>query len=358
MYLPTLNYKLVLMKNILLSVTFVLLLAGGCKKSILPNKVEFEILATNTDASLRGLFVLNENVVWASGSEGTVLLSVDGGETWKVNKVPGATANDFRSIYAWDDKRAMVFGVAGPDFAYRTNDGGATWEVVYSDTTAGLFFNSLKFANADLGLAISDPVDGKFFVIRTEDGGKKWEQVHELPPVENGEANFAASNTCIEYLASGKAWFASGGKAARVFYSDDFGKSWQVKKTPMIRGEAASGIFSVAFTNDREGAIVGGIYDHPELNTNIAAYTIDGGKNWLQSETMPKGYRSCVQAVEYEGGNFWFAIGKTGCDISSDGGRSWTFLSDEGYYTFRAVPGQAAGFAAGANGKISRVRFQ
>ena len=167
-----------------------------------------------------------------------------------------------------------------------------------------------------------------------------------------------ASNTWIDYVASGIAWFASGGKAARVFYSDDFGKSWQVKKTPMIRGEAASGIFSVAFTNDREGAIVGGIYDHPELNTNIAAYTIDGGKNWLQSETMPKGYRSCVQAVEYEGGNFWFAIGKTGCDISSDGGRSWTFLSDEGYYTFRAVPGQAAGFAAGANGKISRVRFQ
>lgn len=344
------------MKNFIFLLFF--LPAFGCEKKYLPDNVRFEILITNIDVSLRGLFVLNKNVVWASGSEGTVLLSVDGGENWKVHKIPGAAGNDFRSIYAWDDKRAMVFGIAGPDFGYETNDGGETWKVAYSDTTPGLFFNSLKFANADLGLAISDPVDGNFFVIRTENGGKKWEQVHAVPPAEDGEANFAASNTCIEYLASGKAWFASGGEAARIFYSNDFGKSWQVTKTPMIRGEAASGIFSVAFMNDMQGAIVGGIFDHPEVNTNIAAYTIDGGKNWLQPETMPKEYRSCVQCVESgEDDNFWFAVGKTGCDVSYDGGRNWSFLAGDGYFTFRPVPGEQFGFAAGNNGRIAKVIF-
>lgn len=337
-----------------LSIVFVLLWA--CT-SIDRLSLEIQSLTTNSEASLRGLIVVNENVVWASGSDGTVLLSTDGGKVWKDVSVPGAAANDFRSIHAWDESHAIVFGIAGPDFGFFTDDGGKTWNVTYSDTTKGLFFNSLKFADDLNGLAVSDPVDGKFFVLRTEDGGRNWERVTALPAVEDGEANFAASNTCIEYLPSGSAWIASGGMAARVFYSGDFGKTWGVVKTPMIRGSASSGIFSVAFQNEKEGVIVGGIYDQPEVNTNIAAYTIDGGKTWLPAENMPREYRSCVQSVDFDGEPVFFAIGKTGCDISGDGGRNWNFVSADGFYTFRAVPGESSGFAAGTEGRIAKVRF-
>ncbi len=320
-------------------------------------KPVFTSLETNTDASLRGLQVVDENVIWVSGSGGTVLVSTDGGESWEVNTIPGAEKNDFRSIHAWDAKQAMVFGVAGPEFGYKTNDGGQTWNVVFQDTTKALFFNSLKFVDDKNGLAVSDPVDGKFFVLRTEDGGTNWERVGNLPQVEEGESNFAASNTCIEFLPSGKAWIASGGKAARVFYSEDFGKSWNVAKTPMVRGLSSSGIFSISFINDNMGMIVGGIYDQPELNTNIAAYTIDGGKEWLPAVTMPKEYRSCVKQINSAGTVFSFAMGKTGCDISMDNGINWQFVNETGYYTFRAVPGRMYGFAAGANGGIAKVEF-
>ncbi len=330
----------------------------GCQNNPISVQAEFIGLETNSEASLRGLFVVDENVIWASGSGGTVLLSTDSGESWKEMKVPGAGKNDFRSINAQDEDHAIVFGIAGPDFGYSTTNGGKSWEVVYRDTTAGLFFNSLKFADDVHGLAVSDPIDGKFFVIRTEDGGDSWQRVESLPPVEEGEANFAASNTCIEFLPSGKAWIGSGGKAARVFYSEDFGKTWNVAKTPMIRGTASSGIFSVAFQNDKAGAVVGGNYDQPEVNTNIAAYTVDGGKNWLSAETMPAEYRSCVQPVKSGRYSFLFAIGKTGCDVSVDGGQNWKFISEVGYYTFRAVPGQLTGFAAGSDGRIARVEFQ
>ena len=321
-------------------------------------RINFSELETGSEASLRGLFVINENVIWASGSGGTVLLSTDAGETWKNCKVPGAEENDFRSIHAWDEKRAMVFGVAGPDFGYKTENSGQTREVVYRDTTQVLFFNSLKFADDFNGLAVSDPVEGKFFVIRTNDGGRNWEREEDLPPVEDGEANFAASNTCIEFLPSGKAWIASGGMAARVFFSEDFGESWEVAKTPMIRGQASSGIFSIAFKNHLEGIIVGGIYDQPEINTNVAAYTVDGGKNWISSEKMPGGYRSCVQFVSERNENLAVAIGKTGCDYSTDGGTNWAPLSGNGYYTFRPVPGKLQGFVAGSNGRIASVRLR
>ncbi len=331
------------------------LFACSTKNSV---EVEFTELKTNTEASLRGLHVVNENIIWASGSGGTVLRSVDGGKVWEVETISGAEENDFRSIYAWNENEALVFGVAGPGFGYKTTDGGKNWTVVFEDSTKGLFFNSLKFADAKNGLAVSDPVDGKFFVIRTENAGEDWTLVENIPHSMEGEANFAASNTCIEFLPSGKAWMASGGMAARVFYSEDWGKSWDVVKTPMIRGLSSSGIFSISFKNGKEGVIVGGIYDQPGLNSNIAAYSFDGGERWLPAVCMPKEYRSCVQHVSDGNSTFVFAIGKTGCDYSDDKGMNWQFSGESGFYTFRPVQGKLLGYAAGANGKISKVKFQ
>lgn len=346
------------MKNIKTVACFILVFLLACTSSrFSATEIRFEELPTNTDASLRGLFVFDENVIWASGSGGKVLRSKDGGKNWKIIQVPGAEKNDFRSIHAWDENRAMVFGVTGPDFGLYTTDGGQLWQTVFRDTTKGLFFNSLKFADEKNGLAVSDPINGKLFVIRTENGGLNWEIVSDIPEVVEGEANFAASNSCIEFLPSGKAWIATGGKAARVFYSDDFGKSWEVAETSMISGGTSTGIFSVSFKNDMEGVIAGGIFDKPEFIVNIAAFTSDGGKTWQAAEKMPAAYRSCVQFVSSQKNKFCLAIGKTGCDISTDKGKNWQFVAENGFYTFRAIPGKIAGFAAGSDGRISRFDF-
>ncbi|QGY43511.1 hypothetical protein GM418_07510 [Maribellus comscasis] len=320
-------------------------------------KFEFVELQTNSDASIRGLFVVDENVIWASGSGGTVLRSTDGGKNWIDVKVTGQTANDFRSIHAWDKNKALVFGVAGPDFGFLTEDGGKSWKVVYKNAAHGAFFDSVKFSDSDTGLAVSDQIDGKPLLIKTTDGGKNWRKIENLPAVVDGEAHFAASNTCIEFLSSGKAWIATGGAAARVFYSEDFGENWELVTTPMIQGKPSSGIFSISFKNEREGVVIGGTYDKPEQNKQIAAYTTDGGKNWISAKKMPDEYRSCAQFVAGENESFFFAIGKTGCDLSADGGKNWSFLVETNYYTFRAVLGKLAGFVAGAEGRIARVEF-
>ena len=346
------------MRIIIYSVFIVIIFLQSCGNVEEKNfEIQVKTCQTNTDESLRGLFVVDENVVWASGSNGTVLLSVDGGDTWKATQIAGEEKNDFRSIHAWNKNRAMVFGVAGPAFGYMTENGGESWEIIFQDSTKGLFFNSLKFADSKNGLAVSDPIDGKLFVIRTTDAGKTWERITNIPDVMEGEANFAASNSCIEFLPSGRAWIATGGKVARVFYSEDFGQSWQVTETPIIHGKNSSGIFSISFKNDLEGIIVGGTYDKPELNKNIAAYTTDGGETWHPAEKMPNEYRSCVQLCSNKKENFVIAIGKTGCDISVDNGRNWKYLGKTGFYTFRAQPGKLAGFVAGAEGGIAKIEL-
>jgi len=319
---------------------------------------EFTELDTGVNESLRGLHVVDENVIWASGTKGTYLVSNNGGRSWKNGTVALAKENDFRSIHAWDENRAMVFGVVGPVFGYITDDGGDSWTAVYKDNRDGVFFNSLKFADSTHGLALSDPVDGRFMVLRTTDGGTRWVQVQDLPLANDGEANFAASNSCIECLPSGKAWFVTGGVSARVFYSIDFGKSWHAADTPMVHGQDSTGIFSVAFKNDREGIIVGGNYKEPDQNKNIAAFSIDGGVTWQSAETMPQGFRSCVQRVSAPNRDLYVAVGKTGCDYSTDNGRHWRHITDEGYYTCRVVPGQTTLFAAGSNGRIARIEVE
>ncbi|NQV34929.1 MAG: oxidoreductase [Phycisphaeraceae bacterium] len=347
------------MKKILCLLPAVLITLSSCTSRPADQyRFEFTELDTGVTESLRALYVVDENVIWASGTKGTYLVSNNGGRSWKTGTVALAKENDFRSIHAWDENRAMVFGVSGPVFGYLTEDGGDSWMIVYKDNREAVFFNSLKFSDSTHGIALSDPVEDRFLVLRTTDGGTRWLTVKDLPEAKDGEANFAASNSCIETLPSGKAWFVTGGVSARVFYSTDFGKSWRVADTPLVHGQNSTGIFAVAFKNDREGIIVGGDYEEPDQNQNIAATSIDGGATWQLAETMPQGFRSCVQHVSAPNIELYVAVGKSGCDYSTDNGRHWRHITHEGYFTCRVVPGQASLFAAGSKGRIAKIELK
>jgi photosystem II stability/assembly factor-like uncharacterized protein len=319
--------------------------------------ISFEEFKTGTTASLRAISVIDKSVVWASGSKGTFLLTTDGGKTWKCDTIPGETRNDFRSIHAWDKNRAMVFGTGTPGKAYLTTDGGKTWKKIYENETKGIFFNSLRFSDKYNGIAVSDPVDDRSFVIKTSDGGITWTRLFNIPPLNTGEGNFAASNTCIDYKTSGRAWIISGAGSARVFYSVNNGSEWKVTDAPIIHNTPASGIFSVSFLNDKTGVIVGGTYDKMELSQNTAAFSSDGGETWTASETMPSGFRSCAVWLKENMTDIVFAIGPTGSDYSVDFGKTWIYSGENGYHTMMAVSGKSTGFAAGSKGRIAKFTF-
>jgi photosystem II stability/assembly factor-like uncharacterized protein len=319
--------------------------------------ISFEEFITGTTASLRAIYVVDESVVWASGSRGTILLTTDGGKTWKCDTIPGEKRNDFRSIHAWDKNRAMVFGIGSPGKGFVTSDGGKTWKKIYENESGGIFFNSLKFSDNNNGIALSDPVDDRPFIIKTSDGGTTWKRLLNIPLSNTGEGNFAASNTCIDYRPSGKAWIVSGAGSARVFYTVNHGAEWSVTETPIIHDTPASGIFSVSFLNDRTGVIVGGTYDKMELNQNIAAFSSDGGETWTASVKMPAGFRSCAVWLKEKKQDLVFATGPTGSDYSTDFGKSWISSGENGYHTIMPVKGKSTGFAAGSDGRIAKFTF-
>ena len=103
--------------------------------------LSLEKLDSGSDASFRGLDVVNRNVVWVSGTGGTVLRTVNGGKSWKNVSVPHQDKTDFRDVEGFDKNSAIVMGIATPAQFFKTTDGGQTWNPVYFDDREGIFFD-------------------------------------------------------------------------------------------------------------------------------------------------------------------------------------------------------------------------
>ena len=341
----------------LLILLFAVIIITGCstEKSIKEANVSFNELNTGTDISIRAISAVNSDIIWASGTKGQVLKSTDSGDSWSVYTVAGMENADFRCLHAWNDQRALVFAIGTPARAYLTENGGEDWELVYENSDPGMFINSVHFADENRGVALGDPIEGKLFLISTIDGGRTWNLVDQRPQTCGNEGGFAASNTCIQYLESGKVVFISGVDCAR-FFTGDLNSEWVITEPGVVAGNSSTGIFSVYFADNNNGIVVGGTYDKEELNDKIAAYTNDGGKTWQLSETMPNAFRSCVKPVSSsEFKNIYISTGPTGSDISYDGGRNWNYLGNNGYHTLSDAANTNIIFAAGSQGRIAKI---
>jgi hypothetical protein len=192
------------------------------------------------------------------------------------------------------------------------------------------FYDCLAFyPGGRRGLALSDPVDGKFRIAATDDFGRSWHVLPNggMPDAVEGEFAFAASGTCL--VTSGHdAWFASGGGASRVFRSHDGGLTWTVTSAPIPASEAG-GVFSLAFRNPREGVMVGGDFLAPENGVDASGFSRDGGRTWLGGGDL-SGYRSGVDWVSGARATL-IAVGPTGSDVSFDGARSWKAFDSAPY---------------------------
>ncbi|MFD2697718.1 WD40/YVTN/BNR-like repeat-containing protein [Mesonia sediminis] len=262
---------------------------------------------------------------------------------------------EFRAI-AHTGQADFILSAGNPALLYKVNFFGKR-RLVHQDSTAGIFYNALAFWNDQEGLALGDPVDNCLRLLITRDGGDFWNPVQcsELPFYIPGEAGFAASNTNI-HIKGNKAWVVTGGAAARVYFTNDKGATWKAYDTPIVSGKATQGIYSVDFYNEDLGVIVGGDYTQPNQMHNNKAITFDGGKSWqvISDQALP-GYKSCIKFIPNSGGQEMVAVGFTGIAYSSDFGKTWKQLSDEGFYTLSFLNEYTA-YAAGKGG-IKKIVF-
>ncbi|MGF1924416.1 MAG: WD40/YVTN/BNR-like repeat-containing protein, partial [Bacteroidia bacterium] len=91
-------------------------------------------LTTGKNTSMRGIAVVSDQVAWVSGSNGHVGKTIDGGLTWTWTQPKGYEKLDFRDIEAFDDQNAIVVNAGSPAYILVTRDGGQSWKETYKNT--------------------------------------------------------------------------------------------------------------------------------------------------------------------------------------------------------------------------------
>lgn len=191
---------------------------------------QFDMEDSHTNASLRGIHNVGGGVAWASGTNGTVLRTEDGGYLWQTcNMPPGAEKLDFRGIQAFDENTAIVMSSGTGDLSriYKTTDACQTWKLVFSNPEKEGFWDAILFVDRNNGILFGDPavgLDGTFALrLRvTHDGGLTWAPITDpessapgknLMPVAK-EGFFAASNSSA---TSYDGWLWMGTGLGRIF---------------------------------------------------------------------------------------------------------------------------------------------
>jgi photosystem II stability/assembly factor-like uncharacterized protein len=320
-------------------------------------RAQWEMESSGTTADLRGIDNVGGGVAWASGTNGTVLRTEDGGYLWQACAVPlGAEHLDFRGVQAFDANTAIVMSSGKGDLSrlYKTTDGCQTWKLVVTNPNPDGFWDALKVGDfeeptanvgeADRALILGDSVNGQLQLWEWKEGWDKRElelSYQMKGKVDSREGSFAASNSILQLAQTPQldpTWkyafrFASG-TATHSYISIARYESTQIcepcraeslrVETPMAQNSDSSGIFSVGFRNDLVGVVVGGDYKKPNDATRTAAYSADGGLSWRLSSITPHGYRS---AVAYDAASkTWITVGPNGTDVSTDDGKNWRAL--------------------------------
>ncbi len=314
------------------------------------NAQTVKVLTSGTKTSLRGLSVVSDKIIWASGSNGTVAKSIDAGETWRWITVKGFEKTDFRDIEAFDDKTAIIMAIDSPAYILKTINGGETWKTVYQNNTKGMFLDAMDFITGKNGIVVGDPINGRFFIATTNDGGNTWQEdaINALPIADSGEACFASSGTNIRKIDGKKYLLVSGGLKSHLF----FGKN--SLRLPILQGKESTGANSIAAKNNKVMMIVGGDFTTKDSTTKNCFTTTNAGKNWHAPIKPPTGYRSCI---EYINKAVWITCGLNGVDLTKDNGHIFTHINDLSFHCVRKAKNGVDVFFTGNNGKIAILKW-
>ncbi len=349
-----------------------------------------------TTADLRGIHNVGNGVAWASGTEGTVLRTINDGKDWQRCATPlDADHLDFRGIQAFDASTAIVMSSGkGPlSRLYKTADGCKTWKLLFTNPDSEGFWDDIRFDLREpkisssnwrarlTGVLIGDPVSGKFVVFKTTNSGDTWkpwgsDKSETAAQCRKDESLFAASNSsAIAPGINGPFAFITGGKGgARLFLAEphspfDNGTTWKFRTfdLPMASSESA-GAFSLAARTSNLFAdlmAVGGDYKNSDAQGTAVFIPNRAPAHNLFSNPAtasthpPHGYRS---AVAYDAASkTWITAGPNGTDISTDDGRNWRALRPnpalgeaidaDQHWNALSLP-----FVVGPHGRIGKLR--
>jgi len=302
--------------------------AGADFADVLDSPAQISPLASK--GLLQALVKAGSRLV-AVGQRGHIVISTDGGASWRQSPVP--VSSDLTSVYFVDDREGWVVGHDG--VILHTRDGGDSWELQltgrsanellvwamkrkvvaepnsddakkllaeamrYQEQGADKPFLDVWFADSKMGYAV-----GAYnLIFRTSDGGKHWEPWFdrtENPKFFNLYAIRAAGNSL--YIA---------GEGGLVLKLDAAGQRFRAVATPYegsFFGVVDAGTSALLF------GLRGNVYG-----------SNDGGASWSKVDAGLAA--SVVAATRSADGAVLLADAGGRVSASTDGGRTFTKLT-------------------------------
>jgi photosystem II stability/assembly factor-like uncharacterized protein len=341
----------------------------------------WQMETSGTTAGLRGVHAVGGGVVWASGTNGTVLRTEDSGYMWQTCAMPpGAEKLDFRAVWAWDANTAVVMSSGTGELSrlYKTTDGCSHWTLLFTNPDKDGFWDGMVFQNQEKGYILGDPVGGRFVVLATLDGGMTWKRSEAAGLETGGNATgaFAASNSSLvgglpsvlfgttgsfiyeqSFSGSVDLLASSSSKPTKII------EQWLRSPVPLIHQGETAGIFSLGYHTLGDSTYgftllaVGGDYKQPDGRAGTAAWSADG-THWTAATTPPWGYRSAVAwDAEHK---VWITVGPNGSDLSRDDGKTWEPIEHApadvgkgGEWNALSLP-----WVVGPNGRIAKLNVE
>lgn len=226
--------------------------------------------------------------VTATGVNGTVFRSADGGTTWTAQNPPRMTQVTLRASAMPGTGRVNVAGDFGTLLYSR--DSGARW---MSETQrASATINDCWFNSATAGWAVG--TNG--LLMRTTDGGASWSGKNVGTSTALSGVSFPS--TTVGYVV---------GPSGLIMKTSDAGASWTVQAS----GLTTQAINDVWFTSTNSGWAVG--------DAGTILTTTNGGSTWTKQTS---GTTANLNDVAFSGSTGW-TVGARGTVLYSANGNTW-----------------------------------
>ena len=290
---------------------------------------------SGTLAWLDAIYFVDKDNGWMAGSNGTLLLTRNGGRTWQKEKTK--TGDTIRDVYFSDvrngwllcERSVYASGENPPSYLMRTFNGGKDWQnIEFADGKERMtrFF----FLGDDTGFAVGEGgillrmqevsrrwkrsilptrylmvdaayidaftiflVGGGGTILFTTDGGSTWSESKFAESAGHPKLN------SVHFADQKKGW-ATGGEG-KIYSSDDGGKLWQEQNS-----HVTTDLFDIVFVDSKLGFAVG--------DEGTILRTANGGGNW---KTEASGTRHRLERIAIAG-NRAFAVGFGGIILTAE----------------------------------------
>ena len=278
--------------------------------------------------------IVDPNTAWITYFDGSggqtypkyVGVTTNGGTNWKANLVSNLPTNALISdVGAINGTTAFIVtapatGSGAANGLWKTTNSGTSWSKVSGVFGNSSFGNIVRFFDANNGLVIGDPINGKYEMYKTTDGGNTWTTLATAPStLISSEYGYVAGKVSLgEDL-----WLTS--NTGRILHTNDRGATWNSYFSPVddFSGETSSA--SMSFSSSKHGLLID--------NTAVLWVTKDSGANWepLESSNYFDGDISYIPGSEgiflSTGFNQDSELG-VGSAYTKDNGKTWTKIDD------------------------------